>query len=339
MNKGKAMVTQSEVAKKAGVSFITVSRVVNNKGNVKEKTKKRVLKVIKELGYYPNSLGRGLNMNRTFTIGIIVPFTAHIFDTSYYIELLSGIETACAEQNYHILLYPKKEEKEEIDYQRLFFERKADGLLIIAPEVDDEQIRSINDNSIPCVVVDGRQSYKNIIFIDSDNVKGAYLATEYLIKMGHKRIAFLGGWTFVRNGMDRRNGYLKALEKYSISRNDRYIMKGDFTEHSGYANMITLLFLEERPTAVFAANDSMAIGAMSAIKENGLKIPDDISIIGFDDIKMLHYLSPSLSTVKQFSYDMGYTAAGFLIQKINKRQVQSMIFKVELKIRESVKGI
>ena len=334
------MVTQSEVAKKAGVSFITVSRVINNRENVKEETRKKVLKVIKELGYYPNFLARGLNINKTFAIGIIVPFTNHIFSTSYYVELLSGVEKACAEYNYHILLYPKKDEKEIIDYQQIFFERKVDGLIIIAPEINDKQIKVINKNDIPCVVVDGRQSGKNIIFIDSNNLDGAFFATEYLIKNNHKHIGFISGSTYMRNGKDRLDGYLKALRRYKISVREELIKNGDFSEDSGYIYMKELLSESQRPTAVFASNDTMAIGAMRAVQEKNLTVPDDISIIGFDDIKMLDFITPSLTTVKQFSFNMGYTASNYLIEKINgKMNIKSKIFNVELKIRDSVKRI
>lgn len=334
------MVTQSEVAKKAGVSFITVSRVINNRENVKEETRKKVLKVIKELGYYPNSLARGLNINKTFTIGIIVPFTNHIFSTSYYVELLSGVEKACAEYNYHILLYPKKDEKDIIDYQQLFFERKVDGLIIIAPEINDKQIKVINKNDIPCVVVDGRQSGKNIIFIDSNNLDGAFFATEYLIKNNHKDIGFISGSTYMRNGKDRLDGYLKALKRYKLPVREGLIKNGNFSEDSGYIYMKELLSESQRPTAVFASNDTMAIGAMRAVQEKDLTVPDDMSIIGFDDIKMLNFITPSLTTVKQFSFNMGYTASNYLIEKINgKIDIKSKIFNVELKIRDSVKRL
>lgn len=335
------MVTQNDVAKKAGVSFMTVSRVINNKTNVKEKTREKILKAIKELSYYPNSLGRGLNMNKTFAIGILIPFTSHIFSTPYYIELLNGVEKACAENNYSLILYPKKEEYEEIDYQRPFFERKVDGLLIIAPRQFDKQLKKIQEKNIPCVVVDGRQTAENIIFIDSDNKKGAFKATETLIHKGHKRIAFISGWNFVTNGNDRMAGYKDALLQYQIPLRDEYIINGEFSEESGYHAMLQLINCAEKPTAIFAANDLMAIGAVRAIKEKGFNVPDDFSIIGFDDIKMTSYISPALSTVRQHSYEMGYTAATLLNQKINDhdKMIPSKIFDVEVIIRDSIREI
>ncbi|MDD5066726.1 MAG: LacI family DNA-binding transcriptional regulator [bacterium] len=335
------MISQKDVAKKAGVSFMTISRVINNKGNVDEKTRAKVLRIIKEMGYYPNILGRGLNTNTTGSISVIIPFTTHIFGTEYYTELLNGVERACAENNYEILLNPKKEEITRLDYLKSFLERKSDGLLIIAPRIDDEQIRLIDEKSAPCVVIDGRQAQKNIVFIDGDNIKGGFLATEHLVRNNHTKIGFLSGWEFVRNGDDRLKGYRNALKKYQIGIRPEYIRKGDFTYASGYAGMMELLKLAERPTAVFAANDLMAMGALKAAKEMNLKIPDDISLVGYDDIAIANYVVPPLTTIKQFSYEMGYTAALYLIRKIRNKgeKLESRIFDVELIERDSVRKL
>lgn len=333
------MPSQKDVAKRAGVSFMTVSRVINNRENVDEKTRGRVLKVIKELSYYPNNLGRGLNTNKTFSIGIVIPFATQIFGIPYYVELMNGVEKACAEYNYEILLYPKKEEQEKVDYLKLFFERKVDGMLIIAPAINDSQVKLIDEKDIPCVVVDGRQAGNNVIFIDADNVKGGFMATEYIIQQGHKKIGFISGWDFVRNGIDRLTGYKNALKKYNIPINEECIVEGDFTQYSGYTGMMKLLKLPNKPTAIFAANDGMAIGAIKAIKEKNLRVPEDISLIGYDDIEIANYINPPLTTIKQFSFDMGYGAADLLIRKINNKneKLESKVFDVQLVIRNSVR--
>ncbi len=333
------MVTQKDVAKKAGVSSMTVSRVINNQPNVKEETRRKVLKAIKELGYYPNTLARGLNTNKLFSIGIVIPFTSHLFSTPYYVELLTGIEKACAEYNYEMVFLPKKDEISPVDYCKLYYERKADGLLIIAPAINDEQIKKIEENKIPCVLIDGRFKGKNILFVDGDNVKGGFLATEYLIKKGHKKIGFISGWWFVRNTQDRLKGYKKALKKYSIKILPEYIVKGDFSEEAGYNGMNYLLNLKEKPTAVFCANDLMAIGAIKAVNQKGLKVPDDISIIGFDNIKLTEYYEPAITTIKQFAKEKGYKAVQLLLGLINnKKNLKSEIFDVELIERDSVKN-
>lgn len=332
------MISQKDVAKKAGVSFMTVSRVINNRSNVDEKTRTRVLRAVKEMDYYPNTLGRGLNINRTSSIGVVIPFTDRIFGTAYYIDVLKGIEKTCAERGYEIVLCPKKSEQERQDYLRLFLERKADGLLIIAPAIGDPQIPKISERAVPCVVIDGRQEGKNIIFIDGDNVRGAILATEHLIGRGHRNIGFISGWDFVKNGRDRLTGYREALKKNGIVFKPENVVPGDFTQESGYRGMNTLLDLEERPTALFASNDLMAIGAMKAVQERKIRIPGEISVVGYDDIEAARYTLPPLTTVKQFSSDMGYVAADLLIKKImNKNEkIASRIFNAELVARESV---
>ncbi len=334
------MVSQMDVAKRAGVSFMTVSRVINNKNNVKEATRKKVLKAIKELGYYPNVLGRGLNINKTETIGILIPLCSHLFSTQYYTELLRGVEQYCAESGFGILFYPRREESGDIDYQRLFQERRVDGLLIIAPPLKDLQLLTLIKKKIPFVVIDGRGSggkNKRVVYIDADNIGGASKAVEYLIKRGHKKIAHISGWLYVVNGKDRLYAYKNTLKKYKIPVKNEYIVKGDFTEISGYNAMKNLLKLKDRPTAVFAANDLMAIGAIKAIKEIGLSVPEEISIVGFDDIPLASYTIPPLTTVRQPAFQMGYEAAKNLIEMIKSQRTEtkSKIMKTALIVRNS----
>ncbi len=332
------MVTQKDVAKKAGVSFITVSRVINGSKKVNPETKKRILNAIKELGYYPNIMGRALHINKINTIGVIIPFTSHIFSTPYYVDLLRGIEKVCAEKGYEILFHPKKNEIEEIDYLKLYYERKADGLLIIAPRINDEQLTVIAEKKIPALVVHGRYKDKSISFVDSDNKKGGFLATEYLIKKGHNKIAFLGGWEFVINTIDRLQGYKKALKKYNLNFKKEWILFGDYSQKSGYELTKKILSQKEIPDAIFGGDDLMAIGAIKAIKERGLRIPEDIAIIGFDDIEMGKYVEPALTTIRQQALKIGAESARLLINKINNKNFSSfssLIVDVELIIRNS----
>lgn len=337
------MVSQMDVAKKAGVSFMTVSRVINNKENVKEETRKKVLKAIKELGYYPNVLGRGLNINKTETIGILIPLCSHLFSTQYYIELLRGVEQYCAEKGFGLLFYPRRDESGNIDYQQLFQERRVDGLLIIAPPLKDLQLLTLMKKKIPFVVIDGREAggkNKKIVYVDADNIGGATKAVEYLIKLGHKKIAHISGWNYVANGKDRLYAYKRTLKRNNINIREDYIVEGDFTEISGYNAMKKLLELRERPTAVFAANDLMAIGAIKAIREKRLSVPDNISIIGFDDIPLASYAIPPLTTVHQPIFKMGYESAKILLKLITtqKPKVGSQIMETRLVIRNSTKN-
>ncbi len=331
------MVTQNDVAKKAGVSFITVSRVINNSSNVKKETREKVLKVIKELNYYPNNMARGLNKNKISVVGIIVPYSTHIFGTPYYVDLLSGIEQCLAEKNYELLFYPKQQEDKYIDYAKLFYERKVDGILIIAPKINDKQLLDIDKKGIPAVVINGRIDAENISWVDSNNEQGGYVGTEYLIGNRHSVIGFISGLEFMKNGLDRMQGYKTALKHYNIKQQN-LIVSGNFTEYSGYIGAKELLKRNKKITAIFAANDLMAIGAMRYLSEQKINIPEEISIIGFDDIQIGAYMQPALTTIKQSAYEMGYFAAGELIKKIhdNTYKGKNKIFNVKLVIRESV---
>ncbi|MBN1897961.1 MAG: LacI family DNA-binding transcriptional regulator [Spirochaetes bacterium] len=337
------MASQRDVAKKAGVSFMTVSRVINKKINVDENTRQKVLKAIRELGYYPNVLGRGLNRNKTEAIGVVIPTCSHLFSTQYYLELLRGVEQYCAIAGYGMLLYPARDDSGMIDYQKLYQERRVDGMLIIAPPVKDDQLKIIVKKKVPFVVLDGHQagsSDKRIVFVDADNRGGASEAVQYLIDQGHKKIAHIAGWKTVANGRDRLFGYKSTLKKNGISHKDDYIREGDFTEITGYYKMKDLLGLKDRPTAVFAANDLMAIGAIRAVQETGLGVPGDISIVGFDDIPSAKYSNPPLTTVHQMTFQMGFEAVKLLIENIlQDKWAESRVMETKLVVRESVKSL
>jgi len=330
-------VSQKKIAELLGISAMTVSRVINNSRNVSPETRQKVLKAIKELKYYPNMLGRALNKGKTNTIGIIIPFTTHIFSTQYFIELLAGIENFCAKNSYDLIFQTKGDEEKEIDYKKPYKERKVDGLIIIAPPVKSEQIKELIDEKIPFVVIDGRLSSNNISFVDADNIKGAEIAVSHLIELGHKRIGFIAGWDYVSNGKDRFTGYKKALKKYNIEFNEKLVFKGDFSENKGYEAVKYFFNLNNPPTAIFAANDLMALGAIRALNSLNLKVPEEVSIVGFDDIPISQYFNPPLTTIRQPIRKMGEKAAEILIKKIKKElnTEEKFIFPIELIIRKT----
>lgn len=338
------MVSQVDVARRAGVSFMTVSRVINNKGSVRESTRNRVQEAIEELDYYPNLMARALNVNRTETIGILIPRRTYLFASQYYTELLTGVEDHLAGTSYGILLYPNLFESPVIDYKRLFHERRVDGLIIIAPPAKDLQLLELVENKIPFVVLDGRKaggSGKGLIYVDADNEGGAKKAVEYLYKNGHRKIATICGISHVINSMDRLSGFKKALKTLKLSERKEYIRKGEFTEASGYQAMTDLLNLHDPPTAVFAANDLMAIGALRAARDRDMNIPDDISIIGFDDIPIASYTEPTLTTIHQPAFDLGAEGAKLLLSLIShpEMELHSKILNTELVVRRSTKNI
>jgi LacI family transcriptional regulator len=326
------MVTQSEVAKKAGVSTITVSRVVNNNGYVSEEIRKRVLAVIEELKYFPNSFGRGLNNNTINTIAVVIPVwndDTRIFGDSFFMGVMTGIEQTCVKNNYDTLVTIHRDYGKDFNYLKPFYERKADGLILVAPNIRSPQLKEIEENNVPCVIVFERPESR-ISYIDSDNKSGARLMTEHLINMGHKKIGLVKGPS--RNAADRYNEFAETMRLHGLEVREEWVLSGDFSIESGKAALRKLYEGKELPTALFCTNDLMAIGALEEAEKMNIKIPDDLSIAGYDGIEILRFIKPALTTVQQFTYEMGTTAAEILLRRIKgKKQIfETNIFPVEL---------
>ena len=334
------MATQKDVAKLADVSFITVSRVINDMGNVKDDTRLRVLEAIKELNYYPNSIAQRLNKNKINTIAVQspIPVNVGIEETSYYRRLLIGIEKFCIEQNYDILLSTQRAGNDVFDYLKPFYERKADGILILgARPTNDEYDRIVNEK-IPCVVIGDRHPDVNGFYVDTDNFKGMYDATSYVLKNNHKKIAYLLGNNINHNAKDRFEGFKSAMEEYKISLNEQFIYHGDYTKESGRSALKHFLSLNDKPTAIISSTDLMAIGVYEEAVHTGLKIPDDISIFGFDGHEICQYTNPPLATMHQPLEQMGEEAARLLINQIENENCspQHIIFPVKLNQGKSI---
>lgn len=327
------MVTQEEVAKRAGVSFITVSRVINGKVNVKKETREKVLKVINELKYYPNSMGRALNLNRQGSIGIIAPVrtgtTMH--EHTYYTEMMSGIESICIENGYDMLISTQNTNKKEFDYLRLYYERKVDGLIIFTPNINHPQMVQISKEQIPCVIIGDRTDHLKISYVDSDNEGGFYTMTEALIKKGHTEIGFVKGPDSNRNAEDRYKGFEMAMNHYSLKINKNYTFKGRFDADSGIEAMEHFMKLKKLPSAILCTNDFMAFGVMSEATKNKIRIPDDLSVVGFDGVYTVKFTNPPLSTMRQPIVKMGQKAAEMLLcmVKNEKYSFEGSIFNVE----------
>lgn len=335
------MVTQYEVAKRAGVSFITVSRVINNKGNVKEETRERVLEAIKELKYYPNSLGRGLNSNKVNTVGIIIATVmgVNINSIQYYNELMVGIEETCIQNSYDMLIpTQKKYFGIEYDYLKLYYERKIDGVIMIAPDISNSQLEQIAKEKIPCVIISERIDKYPISYVDSDNRGAIKLVGDYLIQKGHRQMAFVTGLDN-RNGRDRLAGFHDVVQKYQLDIPPHWILKGDFTAEGGRRAIQTLVTNGKLPTVLLCANDQIAFGVMGEAKNMGIKIPDDLSLVGFDGLVDRRYANPVLTTLRQPLIEMGKVAAEVLFRQLknpdNPQEVK--ILPIELILGESVK--
>lgn len=333
------MVTMNDVAKKAGVSIMTVSRVINGvEGKVSEKTRQKVLNIIKELNYHPNFVGRALHGSRLKIIGVISPLITAgiILENPFYYELIMGIEEVCTEKGFDVMISTRKKPK-QLDYFKSFYERKLDGIIIVAPDITTIDFELIERDEIPVVLV-GERTKRKINYVDADNEEGGYIAIKYLYEKGHRDIGIVTGVQTMRNSIDRFNGFMRATKQYNLEINNDWIINGNFTYEGGINAVDMLIKQKKRPTAVFCSNDLSALGFISEAKKRGLRIPEDISIVGFDNIFASQYSTPPLTTIKQPIFQMGKAAAELLLNKINNIEyiAEGRIFPVEIVERESV---
>lgn len=313
------MATQKDVADLAGVSFITVSRVINNKGNVKPQTRKAVEDAIKKLNYYPNSFAQGLNRNATRTIAILssIPQRISVEENFYYRRLLVGIEYSCMAEGFDMLLSAQRGLNKDFDYLRPYYERRADGIILLGTHPNDEQIRRIQSEDIPCVLIGDRNGGDVISYVDTQNYEGAQEAFKRLFDLGHRDFGFLNVSRWTQNVEDRFNGFKAALENAGLSLRPECLLTGDFTKESGAKALEDWLACKKRPTALICATDLMALGVHERAKSLGVRIPEDLSILGFDGHEIASYVSPALSTMAQPLEEMGEQAALILLQKIS----------------------
>lgn len=329
-------VTIKDVAKLANVSAMTASRVINNSGMISEATRERVVNAIHELKYTPNVVARTLAVQSSKIASLIVPDIANPF----FSELIKTAEVEMAKFGKSIFICDTDwHSDKEREYVSSSLGRMYDGIIIVTPRMSDKELEEIN-KQIPLVVVDRCMSETDVKYVYVDNYQGAYNATEYLIKAGHSKIGYIRGWEDVLNTKRREQGYADALRDYGIPFREDYIHVGDYREKSGYGAFRHFLELSAKPTAVFASNDMMAYGFISACIQNGLSVPDDISVMGFDDIKLFFEHVPGLSTVRHPLVPMIKKAVHLLFgdSKTNLDEFDNNL-KTDLVIRQSVKEI
>lgn len=326
-------ITIRDIAEKSGVSVATVSRVINSSALVKPETKKKVLKVIKEHNYQPNLLARAFSKSKSDTIALIIPPQSNMF-SDFFAELLRGIESAARLYNYDLLLKTSNPS----NYHQYFEMKKCDGLLIITPVLNDPGVKILEKKNFPMVLINSVSN--NISYVDVDNVNGAFKAIEHLIKLGHKRIGIINGILEGANGLDRFRGYQLAISKYDLADDKDLVKYGDYSQESGIEATRQLLDMKNRPTAVFAANDLMAIGALKVIKEAGLRVPEDISVVGYDDLILAEISVPPLTSIHQPIFDVGREAVRLLIAQMEQGQkaINKIVLETELVVRESTVG-
>ncbi len=331
--------TLEQIAKLAGVSRSTVSRVVNDDPNVRDEVRQRVWRVIRETGYQPHAAARSLVTRRTQIIGVIIPESVTtLFTDPFFSLLLAGITAACNENRYHLMLslFNSPEGSDAI-YQRVLRSAYLDGVIVASATGDDPLIPRLLRDSIPFVLV-GRHLDKRVTYVDVDNVSGARMATEHLIRLGHKRIATVTGPMSMLSAQDRLTGYKQALEAHGLPVDSSLIAEGDYREGGGIAAVRRLL--PASPTAIFVASDVMAVGVLKALRQEGREVPGDIAITSFDDLPVATAVQPALTTVRQPIDDLGRTAVQLLLDLIHRPPdatsvPQRLVLPTELVVRGS----
>lgn len=331
----KRRVTIRDVARASGVSYATVSRVLTGYEFVKETTRNRVMEAAEQLGYVANLSARSLAGGRSRIIGLIVPN----LDNGYVGAITQGIDRELARANYDLMLYTShRQPGKESFYVGTLANGLTDGLLLVAPLVPATYLEALREQNFPYVLIDQADVSENSNVVEATNWQGAYEATRYLNQLGHTRIAFITGSLAVRSAVDRLRGYKAALADCNIPVTEALIIEGDYQQQTGYEVTKSLLQnVDPPPTAIFASNDLSAFGAMDAAREHGYRIPDDISIIGFDDVPQASFVYPKLTTVRQPLEQMGHVAVKMLLEHIEDQSntPQRVALATQLVIRDS----
>ncbi len=331
--------TLEEVARLAGVSRSSVSRVINNHPHVRPETRERIRQAIRKSGYQPHAVARSLATNRTQIIGMVIPeAVTTLFTDPFFSILLRGTTEACNAHRYQLMLslFAGSADQQEM-YQNLLGNGYLDGVIVASASLDDPLISDLLRDRVPCVSV-GRHPNRQVHSVDVDNLGGARMAVEHLIGLGHRRIATITGRLDTTHGQDRLEGYRQAMQAHGVPVEEGLIVEGDFTESSGMVGMQRLL--PASPSAVFVASDMMAIGALKALRQAGRQVPQDIALVSFDDIPIASAIEPALTTVRQPIERMGSMAVEVLLSLVEgsseeEAPVQRIVLPTELVIRNS----
>ena len=327
------MTTIYDVARVAGVSTSTVSHVLNGTRHVSDATKQRVEQVMAELRFRPNSLARGLVRQETQTIALIVPDNVNPF----FAELARGVEDHGFRAGYNVLLCNSDRNREkELAYLDMLVSKRVDGIIYMTMHKDIDQLQTMLNHRIPVVTFD--REYEGMDAILLDNAAGGYAATQHLIELGHRRIACIAGPDAITRSNGRIQGYEQALSDAGLPCDPDLLQAGNWTYESGFAAAQRLLALRTPPTAIFACNDMMAVGVMTSLHQQGCIVPDDISVVGFDDVALSAYVVPPLTTFSTPLSGVGQTLCQILLARINEEtsaEPQRIVVGGELVIRRS----
>ena len=330
------MTTIKDVAREAEVSIATVSRVINGNDSVRQSTRESVLQAIQKLNYTPNAIAQGLQRKKTQTIGILFPDAS----SYYFAEIIRGINDFVREHGYQIVVSSSHDVEDEAEtIVTLLKSRKVDGVILMMPSAHNTESLGRHLQGVPAVLLNTEIGIPNSVTIVPDNYHGACQATSHLIEHGHTQLGILHGTSHNYDSQERYRGFKDALKESGISPESALEAEGDFTEHSGFQAAQQILQRDRKPTALFAANDAMAIGAIEAAKQMGLQVPHDLAVCGFDDISTARYMSPPLTTVNVPVFHLGQTAGRQLIAELHEDTTEiarrRITIDVELILRES----
>jgi LacI family transcriptional regulator len=331
--------TIKDIAKVAGVSHTTVYRAINDKPRISQSTKERIISLARELNYQPNVIARSLVLGRTKTLGLVITTIVNPF----YPELARGIEDAARSLGYNIILcctnFDISLEKQYIDMLR---SRGVDGIIFTSAHIRDPNITRLVEDQFPLILVNrrvyGDPLMDSIDYVVVENAKGGFLAVEHLIRMGHERIAVISGPSDSSAAVERLGGVRRAFIEYGLNPALLLALEGDFLKPSGYEAAKKFLAMRDSPSAIFGVNDYMALGALEAILDSGLRVPEDIALIGFNDIEFSSLKTVELSTIGQRKYEMGSIAVHTLIERIEKGdgdRARQITLEPELIVRKS----
>ncbi len=328
---GRKRLTIAEVAREAGVSSQTVSRVINNRPDVSPETRQRVQLVIRRLGYQPSALARGLASRRTRTLGLI---TAD-FSDYFFTQVIAGAEVEARKHGYFFMLgSTERNPQDEPEYIRLLTEHHVQGILFARPstEPDNRHLLGLLRDGVPVVTTAYHIADADLTVVDVDNKDGARQATRYLLECGRHQIAMIAGPATWKSVNDRSQGYKLALEAAGVAYDPGLVADGDWSYASGYQAMQEILARGLSFSGLFAQNDQMAIGAIRALREAGRRVPQDVAVVGYDDIPAAEYCDPPLTTIRQPMREVGEVATRLLIQAIEKPEITQgeVVLKAEL---------
>ncbi|WP_046214533.1 LacI family DNA-binding transcriptional regulator [Paenibacillus wulumuqiensis] len=325
--------TIKDVAALAGVAVSTASYALNGIGRVSSKTRDKVIEAAKQLNYQKNGIASDLKRSKTNTIALLLS------DLSgpYYSSLIKGVQEVSLNNGYDLIACSSIG-GDSSTAVKFIKEKRVDGAIILAHNIPDRTILESAREGFPIVMLDRRLEHESVCYVEADHEKGGTLATNYLIESGHRQIAFVSGPASSKHNNDRYNGFVRAMNQHNLTIEPRWNLIGNFTEEGGYRAIKLMLAQGNLPEAVFFANDEMALGGITALYEAGLRVPEDISVIGFDDIVQARFLNPALTTVRQPDYEVGALAVHLIFQILKGESVaQHYTLDTELVIRGTVR--